>query len=459
MTILGRATCALLSTCFIGATGFACSPAPGGESGGSSSGDTGATGSSSGNNDSSGGSSGGITPTSSDSDGGSATSSSSDGSSGSATSSSSSDDSSSSSDGSSGTTASDTAGGLPSTTFDESACTIFVDETTGMDANSGKAKDQARKTIGAAVSIVAAGDTVCVYPGTYGAFKNTVDGTLEGRIHFVSVERWQAKVTAATTPIQNVGEYVDIDGFEVTTTDESIGVGISNGDGKFASHSRIFNNHVYGIVAKTPGGSGGAGILSAGWVSEFPYQGTDVEIFNNVVHDIGNDGVNAKFVQGIYVSHPHAKVYNNIVYNVSGWGIHGWHNANFVTVSNNLTSNTNGIVLGNGDSPCGKIKCEFTDYFVTNNILYDDRGGIQLYEGPNHLISHNAFFMTEPSGMNALTDDPQLVSYSLDTNGDFHLGAMSPMIDAGSPTYAPAFDFDGKLRPDDGSPDIGPYEH
>ncbi len=436
-----------MSTCFVGAIGFACSPGPSGDSGGSSSsGDTGGTGSSSGNSDTSGGSSSGITPTSSSGDGSSSSS---------ATSSSSDD----SSGGSSGTTASDTDGGLPSTTFDESACTIFVDETTGMDANSGKAKDQARKTIGAAVSIVAAGDTVCVYPGTYGAFKNTVNGTLEGRIHFVSVERWQAKVTAPTTPIQNVGEYVDIDGFEVTTTDESIGVGISTGDGKFASHSRIFNNHVYGITAKTPGGSGGAGILSAGWVSEFPYQGTDVEIFNNVVHDIGNDGENAKFVQGIYVSHPQAKVYNNIVYNVSGWGIHGWHNANFVTVSNNLTSNTNGIVLGNGDSPCGKIKCEFTDYFVTNNILYDDRVGIQLYKGPNHVISHNAFFMTEPSGMNAVTDDPLFVSYALDTSGDFHLEAMSPMIDAGSATYAPSFDFDGKARPEDGSPDIGPYEH
>jgi hypothetical protein len=317
----------------------------------------------------------------------------------------------------------------------------------------------ARKTIGAAVDIVAPGDTVCVYPGTYGAFKNTVSGTEDARIHFVSVERWQAKVVDATVPLRNNGDYVDIDGFEVTTTAEAVGVGIANGDGQLASHCRIFNNHVYGIVAKTEGGSGGAGILSAGWVSKMPYQGTDVEIFNNVVHDIGNDGVNAKFVQGIYISHPHAKIYNNIVYNVSGWGIHGWHNANYVTVSNNLTSNTNGIVMGNGDSPCDEITCEFTDYFVTNNILYDDRVGIQLYDGPNHTIANNDFYLTDPSGDNAMTDDPLLVDYALDISADFHLAAGSPMIDAGSAEFAPALDFDGKARPQGDAPDVGPFEH
>jgi hypothetical protein len=95
---------------------------------------------------------------------------------------------------------------------------------------------------------------------------------------------------------------------------------------------------------------------------------------------------------------------------------------------------------------------------VTNNILYNDRNGIQLYDGPNHVISHNDFYTTKPSGMNALTVDPQFVSYALDTNGDFHLGATSPMINAGSATYAPAFDFEGKARPQGGSPDIGPYE-
>ena len=80
-----------------------------------------------------------------------------------------------------------------------------------------------------------------------------------------------------------------------------------------------------------------------------------------------------------------------------------WVNANFVTVSNNLTSNTDGIVLGNGDAPCEQIECLFTDYFVTNNILYEDRIGIHLYDGPNHVIANNDFFNVDPSGENART--------------------------------------------------------
>lgn len=349
-------------------------------------------------------------------------------------------------------------GGGGDTTFDESACTVFVDGTTGDDASSGRSKDAARKTIGAAVKIVQAGDTVCVYPGTYAPFKNTVDGTAAARIHFVSVQRWQAKVIGATAPIQNLGEYVDIDGFEATTTAADVVTGISNGDGKLASHCRIFNNHVYGIVAQTAPGTGGAGILSAGWVSTQHYQGVDVEIFNNVVHDIGHGGNDAGLVHGIYVGHPQAKIYNNIVFNVSGWGIHGWHNANYVTVSNNLTSNTEGIVLGNGDDPCKTITCETTDYFVTNNILYKDRTGIDLYDGPNHVVSDNDFYMTTPSGTNPRTFDAGFVHYALDGSGDFHLQASSPLINLGSATYAPAIDFDGKPRPQGGAPDIGPYE-
>lgn len=353
----------------------------------------------------------------------------------------------------------DDSGGDSGSTFDESACTVFVDEATGSDSNGGRAKNAALKSIGAAVSIVQAGDTVCVYPGNYDAFQNTVNGTASARIHFVSVQRWQAKVSSGSTvPILNNADYIDIDGFEVTATADTISVGIDNGDGQFASHCRIFNNHVYGIVAQSGPGMGGAGILSAGWRSDAHYQGEDVEIYNNVVHDIGEGANQPGLVHGIYVSHPYAKVHNNIVYNISGWGIHGWHNANYVTVSNNLTSNTDGIVLGNGDDPCGTITCAFTDYYVTNNILYDDRVGVVLYAGPNHLISHNNFFGTPSSGSNALTADPQLVSFALDGSGDFHLAATSPMIDAGLSTYAPAFDFDGKVRPQGSAPDIGPYE-
>jgi hypothetical protein len=347
-------------------------------------------------------------------------------------------------------------------TFDESACTVFVDEATGSESANGRAKNEPLKSIDKATDIVQPGDTVCVYPGNYSAFQNRTDGTKNARIHFVSVKRWEAKVSSGTdTPIDNKGEYVDIDGFEVTATSASIRIGIQNGDGYFASHSRIFNNHVYGIGVRASRGVGGAGIDSAGWRSDAPYQGTDVEIFNNLVHDIGNRATNPGHFHGIYVSHPYAKIYNNIVYNTGAWGIHGWHNANYVVVSNNLTSNTYGIVMGNGNSPCDIITCEFRDYYVTNNILYNDRIGIKLYSGgPNHFISNNNFYNTPSSGKNASTDNPKLENYALDGNGDFHLRAESPVINAGLATYAPSFDFDYRARPQpqDSAYDVGPYE-
>jgi hypothetical protein len=346
----------------------------------------------------------------------------------------------------------------PPTTFDETKCTVFVNAVSGSDGNTGRSKAGARKSISAVIGILKAGDKVCVYPGSYGAFKNTVSGTANARILFVSVQRWQAKVAASTRPVSNNGDYVDIDGFDVTTTASSAGVGIGNGDGALAEHCRIYNNHVHDIAAITPGGTGGAGILSAGWRSDKPYQGTDVEIFNNVVHDIGTFGsTNARFVQGIYISHPKAKIYNNIVYNVSGFGLHGWHNAADVSLTNNFTSNTEGIVLGSGDSPCQVITCTTANYFVTNNILYKDRFGVRLYAGPNHVNSNNGFYLTTSSGMNAKTADPQVKRYALDGTGDFHLKPGSPMIGAGVATYAPSIDHDGLPRPK-GVVDIGPYE-
>jgi parallel beta-helix repeat protein len=343
--------------------------------------------------------------------------------------------------------------------FDERKCTVFVDAATGSNSNNGHSRSASLKSIDAATDIVKAGDTVCVFPGNYAAFENRVNGTASARIHFVSVQRWQAKVSSGTkTPIINNGDYVDIDGFEVTGTGNVVSVGISNGDGQFASHCRIFNNYVYGIAANSEENSGGAGILSSGWRSDAHYQGTDVEIFNNVVHDIGHASTQPSLVHGIYVAHPYAKIYNNIIYNTPGAGIHGWHNANYIAVSNNLTYNTDGIIMGNGGDPCATITCTSTDYFVTNNILYNDRIGVYLYAGTNHLISNNNFYQTPSKGKNALAIDPKFVNSTLDVSGEVRLQPMSPMIDAGLMIYAPSFDFDGRARPHGSAPDIGPFE-
>ena len=292
-----------------------------------------------------------------------------------------------------------TAAPAPAVTssFDESACTVYVDAQTGNDSNSGRARNQARRTISSATGIAQAGDNVCVYPGQYGAWTNRANGDANARIRYVSIERWAAKVAA---PIRNNGEYVDIDGFEVTSNGNSVSDGIVNGGGEFASHSRIFNNHVYGLSAPdcSPCGSG---ITSAGWKSSAKYEGVDVEIFDNLIHDLTQG-------HGIYISHPYAKIYRNTVYNIApggggtgngGWGIHGWHNANYVEVASNYVADSFGIVMGNGDEPCGTITCVQRGYVITNNTLCDNSRGIDL-RGSGHTNDGNAFYNTPPSGTN-----------------------------------------------------------
>jgi hypothetical protein len=213
-----------------------------------------------------------------------------------------------------------------------------------------------------------------------------------------SVEKWGAKVEA---PISNLGEYVDIAGFEVTGS----GDGILNGDGAFASHSRIYDNHVHDLGPRGGCASCGNGIISVGWTSAANYQGTDVEIFRNVIHGI-TQASTPGHVHGIYISHPYAKIYDNVVYDVDGgWGIHGWHNANFVEVRDNeITDTSLGIVMGNGDSPCDSISCNQEGYVVTGNVMCNNGRGIDL-RGSGHTNDGNAFFNTPPSGTNQRVAD------------------------------------------------------
>ena len=163
------------------------------------------------------------------------------------------------------------------------------------------------------------------------------------------------------------------------------------------------------------------------------------------------------------MSNPRVKVYNNITFDIAdGWGIHGWHNAQFVEVTNNLVIGTRGIVMGNGDSPTGNGSGRKGDgYVITNNILIDNPGlDIRNYAGTSvpKVVSHNAFYNAPASGSNAITGAPQFVNFSVSPNGDFRLKSTSPLIDQGRATYAPAYGIGGKPRTRGGAPDIGPYE-
>jgi hypothetical protein len=96
--------------------------------------------------------------------------------------------------------------------------------TTGSDTNAGT-QAAPFKTLSKASSVVAAGTTVHVAPGTYaGGLQTTKSGTATSRIRFVSDTKWGAKIQGSSNEfLWDVrGNYVDIEGFEFNGANTSI---------------------------------------------------------------------------------------------------------------------------------------------------------------------------------------------------------------------------------------------
>ena len=338
---------------------------------------------------------------------------------------------------------------------------------TGSDANPGTQSEPFR-TIGRAAQVVTPGATVYVAPGQYtGGFRTTVNGTPEARIIFMSSERWGAKIvppldSRTTSAWDNRGNYVDIIGFEIDGYQYQSGTkwlsGIYNG----GSYNSIRNNHVHHVALDVPCESrGGSGI----GVDSY-YKGKGAEVIGNNLHDIGPP--ECRYHHGIYVS-TQARIRSNVVYRVSGAGIHLWHDAEHVDITGNTVSASgSGIVVGGGDFYHTKGPNDHT--FVANNIVFDNKYGI-LEQGAT---GHNNRYLNNLVSQNVITDwrlapgrehegtiaaEPAFVEYSRTGTPDFRLSSRSPAIGRGVVVDAPEPDFEGKPRSTEAGFDIGAYQH
>jgi len=324
------------------------------------------------------------------------------------------------------------------------------------------------RTIGAASERARPGTTVHVAPGSYdGGLITSSSGTADAPIRYVSVARGRAIIRPPGRSIrdmawENRGAYVVIDGFDVDGSEPGAGLRWRIGIYSTGSGSVIENNRVHHIARDVPcNGRGGAGIEGDSWSG-----GSDISLTGNIVHDIGPRL--CKFIQGLYQT-ASGTVANNLVYRVSGWGIHLWHDVHDVRVVNNTVFNSaaGGILVGGGDyvhttGPADHI-------VVANNIVFDNAGYGIIEDGDtgsHNLFTHNLVYRsginwrlkTSAADRAAIAADPRFVRYDRDGGGDYRLAPDSPAIGAGALDYAPVLDLAGTTRQRTGGDTIGAFD-
>jgi parallel beta-helix repeat protein len=340
---------------------------------------------------------------------------------------------------------------------------------TGSDTAAGTKAAPFKTLARAAKAATAAGTTVWVAPGTYaGGIKTTANGTAAARIYWVSTTKWGAKIVPPSSSSNNNawdnrGNYVSIIGFDVDGTNSGSGTKWTHGIYTGGSYGMIQDNHIHHLarsVACTSAGGSAIGVDSY-------YHGVKTDIVSNVVNDIGPAG--CTYVQGIYVS-TSGTIKNNLVYRVGAVGIHLWHDATDVVITNNTVTSSNfGMVIGGGDFYYTSAGAN--NVYVANNIVYDNKYGIseQGTTGKNNKYVNNLVFQNPTYNISlrnglvatgTISSNPLFKAYSRTAAApDYHLTTSSPAIGRGTATNAYATDLDGKPRNATTGYDLGAYQH
>ncbi|MFL6660055.1 MAG: DUF1565 domain-containing protein [Massilia sp.] len=337
----------------------------------------------------------------------------------------------------------------------------------GADSNPGTAEAPLR-SLWRAAKLATPGTKVFVAPGTYeGGFRTSTSGTAGARIVYLSTVKWGAKIVPPRDAPNKVAwdnraSHVDIVGFEIDGRAYAGGQRWSHGIYSAGSYASIRNNHIHDIAQHSSCTSAGGAAIGV----DSYYHGVYADVIANLVHDIGPAG--CRYVQGIYVS-TSARVKNNVVYRVAEGGIHLWHDARHVYISNNTVSDSDtGIIVGGGNFYFATGPNDYTE--VYSNIVVNNRMGIseQGQTGLNNHYHNNLVYQNSRYNWalrNGLTPvatvsaPPRFVS-GVDTAAPLLRPALgSPAIGMGSAAFAETTDFDGRPRNREAGYDIGAYQH
>jgi hypothetical protein len=281
-----------------------------------------------------------------------------------------------------------TTGASPTTNY-------YVNAETGDDSYDGTAPAYTGDGVGPWLTLrkagltVTAGATVHVADGTYKidgtlgsatSIETKHSGTPSAWITYLSDNKWGAKIvnTNAVNSPNNIawtveGDYQIVEDFDISG-------GPYTGIFVDGNHVNIIGNHLHEM-------SSSSCVAGSFVYVNSPHQYVDT--IGNVIHDGGmapwpsDCGLWHGIYYGGVTGGPmqYGQISNNIIYHISGWGIHFWHKVSHVDVLNNLIfSNVyGGILIGASDGSTN-------DYFnVENNIVIDNSRMTDNKNGPSSL--------------------------------------------------------------------------
>ncbi len=320
--------------------------------------------------------------------------------------------------------------------------------------------------------VVADGAVLTIEPGVIVKFHDDIRMVVRGTliaagtdidsIKFIiddaagSASEWGGiKLLSEDSTYANQLSYCLVEGADADGTGLSIPTELKNGGGIFfganirnttmVSHCTIRNNHAI---------EGGGGMAFAG----SPLVNA-CQIYSNSADQYGG---------GLSLNGPSPSVFanpgigNSIIRNNTTIGQGGGG----VALFSGAVLNMNNCLIANNEAPNGNgggvyLYSALTIANIINSIIGYNTANIDNEISGVANITYSDIYGGY-SGTGNIDEDPQF--FDIDNN-NFHFGATSPLVDAGSTGDAPVDDFDGNARPFDGDrdgtddADIGPYEY